>query len=356
MKINAKHIFSSLLLGLFLMAGVSSAQDPQFSQFYNAPLYLNPAFTGNTIQGRVGINYRKQWPGISGAFTSYTLFYDHNLAKIQSGVGLMFVKDQAGSVGLRFTKIAGLYSYKLAVTRKFFVNAGIRASYANYTMDFSKLEFGDQFLRDNPIFSVETFAVEDVSYFDLSTGLIAYGGRFWIGMAIDHLTRPKYSFMGYDAHLPIKYSIHGGYILPLKKTQKGNTVSNLMIAANYKAQGKWDQFDIGAYFKINAYVLGVWYRGIPWLKAYKRGYSNNDAVILSVGYKLQDYLNIGYSYDITISKLGLATKGAHEISIIYEFARAEYKRDARRRKLMVPCAKFANSSYGMTPVKKNKRK
>lgn len=357
MKFKAKYLLSCSLLALHLMPGhYSSAQEPQFSQFYNAPLHLNPAFTGNTIQGRVGANYRKQWPGISGAFTSYTFFYDHNLARIQSGVGLLLIKDKAGSVGLNFTKIGGLYSYKLAVTRKLFVNAGVRASYANYTMDFSKLQFGDQLLRDDPIFSVETFTVQSVSYFDLSTGFIVYGGRYWIGMAVDHLTRPKYSFMGYDARLPIKYSIHGGYILQLKKTEKGKTVRNLMIAANYKAQEKWDQFDIGAYFKIKAYIMGVWYRGIPLFKAYKRGYSNNDAVVLSLGYKVQDYLNIGYSYDITISRLGLVTKGAHEISIIYEFARAEYKRDARRRKFMVPCAKFSNSAYGMTPVKKKRRK
>ncbi|MFM8742085.1 MAG: type IX secretion system membrane protein PorP/SprF, partial [Cytophagales bacterium] len=42
-----------------LVATISvDAQDPQFSQFYAAPLYLNPAFAGSTNQNRVGINYR----------------------------------------------------------------------------------------------------------------------------------------------------------------------------------------------------------------------------------------------------------------------------------------------------------
>jgi len=356
MEFKAKYLFSCSVLSLYLIFGnYSFAQDPQFSQFYNAPLYLNPAFTGNTIQGRFGGNYRKQWQGIPGAFTSYSFFYDHNLSKIQSGVGLLLVQDKAGSVGLRFTKIGGLYSYKLAVNRKLFVNAGVRASYAAYTMDFSFLKFGDQLLRENAFTSVETFATRNVSYFDLSMGFIVYGSQFWIGSSFDHLTRPNYSFMGFDAQLPIKYSIHGGYILQLKKTEKGQTVRNLMIAANYKAQQDWDQFDIGAYFKIYSYVLGIWYRGIPGFKAYQTGYSNNDAVILSVGYIVQDYLSIGYSYDITISKLGLVTKGSHEISIIYEFAQAAYKRDARKRKFMVPCAKMTNNAYGITPAAKKKK-
>ncbi|MBL4656577.1 MAG: PorP/SprF family type IX secretion system membrane protein [Flavobacteriales bacterium] len=356
MEFKAKHLIVCSVLSLYLMLGnYSFAQDPQFSQFYNAPLYLNPAFTGNTIQGRVGGNYRKQWQGIPGAFTSYSFFYDHNLPRIQSGVGLLLVQDKAGSAGLRFTKIGGLYSYKLAVNRKLFVNAGVRASYANYTMDFALLKFGDQLLRDDPFTTVETFAVENVSYFDLSMGFIAYGSRFWLGTSFDHLTKPNYSFMGFDAHLPVKYSIHGGYILPIKKSDNGQTIRDLMITANYKAQQGWDQFDIGAHYKIYSYVLGIWYRGIPGFKAYLPGYSNNDAVILSVGYKVQDYLSIGYSYDITISKLGLVSKGAHEISIIYEFAQAEYKQDARKRQFMVPCSKFTDNAYGMGPMKKKKK-
>ena len=92
-------------------------------------------------------------------------------------------------------------------------------------------------------------------------------------------------------------------------------------------------------------------------KAYKDGYSNNEAVILSIGYKVKDYLSVGYSYDITISELGIGSSlGAHEISIIYEYAQSEYKRDAKRRKFMVPCAKFTKMPYAITPRSKKKKK
>lgn len=346
MKIKVKHLLSYLLLGLYLILGDGvHAQDPQFSQFYNAPLYLNPAFTGNTVQGRFGGNYRKQWSGIPGAFKSTTFFYDHNLPKFQSGLGILLVNDKVGSAALRFNKIGGLYAYKMAITRKLFINVGARASYAAYTMDFFHLRLGDQILRDDPVSSIETFAIENISYLDIGTGFIVYSGRYWIGASFDHLTRPNYSFMGYDAHLPILLSIHGGYIVPVKKSDKGHMSTNLMIAANYKSQMEWNQLDVGAYYKIYSFVVGAWYRGLSGVKAYSQGYSNNDAVILSVGYQAQDYFNIGYSYDITISKLGLVSKGSHEISFVYEFAQASYKRDAKKRKFMVPCAKF-NTSYG----------
>jgi hypothetical protein len=55
-----------LLIVLSLMIGADIfAQDPQFSQYYQAPLYMNPGFTGITPQQRVAINHRIQWPNLA---------------------------------------------------------------------------------------------------------------------------------------------------------------------------------------------------------------------------------------------------------------------------------------------------
>ena len=48
--------------------------------------------------------------------------------------------------------------------------------------------------------------------------------------------------------------------------------------------------------------------------SYRRGFNNSDAVILLLGYDLEKY-KIGYSYDLTVSQLGLSSGGAHEISL-----------------------------------------
>ena len=51
-------------------------QDPQFSQYYQAPLYVNPGFAGITPQQRVVFNHRIQWPGLPQAFATYAASYD----------------------------------------------------------------------------------------------------------------------------------------------------------------------------------------------------------------------------------------------------------------------------------------
>lgn len=85
-------------------------------------------------------------------------------------------------------------------------------------------------------------------------------------------------------------------------------------------------------------IFGIWYRGIPGLKAYQPGYQNNDAIALLIGSEFKN-IKIGYSYNITISTLVSNTTGAHEISIIYNWA-AKDSPPLNQQLRKVPCPKF----------------
>ncbi|MDP6908597.1 MAG: type IX secretion system membrane protein PorP/SprF, partial [Flavobacteriales bacterium] len=63
------------------------AQDPQFTQFYANPLYLNPAFAGSKRCPRVIMNYRNQWPAISGTFVTYSASFDMDINALHGGLG-----------------------------------------------------------------------------------------------------------------------------------------------------------------------------------------------------------------------------------------------------------------------------
>ena len=138
--------------------------------------------------------------------------------------------------------------------------------------------------------------------------------------------------------MPMKFSMHGGWRTTFRTPVIREHPQNLVLAFNYRMQDKYDQLDIGGYFERDPFYVGLWYRGIPLLKRYEPGYGNNDAIAAMVGVIVND-LRIGYSYDITISRLAGQSAGAHEITLGYELAAKHKKRSAAKRRI-VPCAKF----------------
>ncbi|MFN5910373.1 MAG: type IX secretion system membrane protein PorP/SprF, partial [Bacteroidota bacterium] len=66
------------LLALLMLSALSGsfAQDPTFTQFYANPLYLNPAFAGSHGCPRFALNYRNEWPSLTGNYVTYSASYD----------------------------------------------------------------------------------------------------------------------------------------------------------------------------------------------------------------------------------------------------------------------------------------
>jgi hypothetical protein len=60
---------------LGFLFGPLQAQDPVFTQFYAAPVQLNPALTGSTLAPRIALNYRNQWPALN-AYVTYAASYE----------------------------------------------------------------------------------------------------------------------------------------------------------------------------------------------------------------------------------------------------------------------------------------
>ncbi|MBK7428476.1 MAG: PorP/SprF family type IX secretion system membrane protein [Saprospiraceae bacterium] len=100
-------------LGCSCIFQYAKGQDPVFSQFYSAPLQINPAFTGNSHGGMMAINYRNQWPSINQAYVTYALSYDQYVPSLNSGFGVFALADDAGRGLLRTYNLTGLYSYRV---------------------------------------------------------------------------------------------------------------------------------------------------------------------------------------------------------------------------------------------------
>lgn len=322
----------------FLAFGPLTAQDAQFAQFYAVPTYISPAFAGTGLQTRLGLAVRDQWPAFPGAFISTNFALDHFMPDINSGVGLLVTHDKAGSGGLRYTSVAGQYAYEIEIKRKVFLRPALQLGWVNHSVDYSQLVFGDQLARGGDVGTYEYMRGTSVNYADMAGGVLFFTPKYWAGFSFHHLNRPNQSLLGNETRMPIKFSMHGGWRTTFRTPVIRDHPQNLVLAFNYRSQEKYDQFDVGGYFERDPFYVGLWYRGIPLLKRYEPGYANNDAITALVGVIIHD-LRIGYSYDITVSRLAGQAGGAHEITLGYELASSGKKRAMSRRRV-VPCAKF----------------
>ena len=334
-QIYLKRLFGIVLFLVPSLLGFS--QDAQFSQYFKAPLYLNPAFAGTTKQHRLNVNYRNQWPELPKAFASYLFSYDLNVDKYNSGFGLLINTNTAGSAGFRSSSIGYVYSYKIRMG-DWVASPGISFTYGHRDVDFQRLIFGDQLEFNGPTVDDAAQKFEPINYFDFSSGFILYNKSFWFGYSIHHMNEPNFSLIDEYSILPKKHSIHSGITIPLYNGPfKKARISYLAPSVIFKKQGEFTQLDFGSTLVYDPVSFGLWYRGIPFNKNVS-GKIDHDAMIAVVSMKHKT-LEFGYSYDVTLSGLGTATGGAHEISISYLFSTKQIKNNHKPQKF-IPCPAF----------------
>lgn len=319
-----KKILTTLTICLTL-AGVTSAQDPNFSQFFASPITLNPALTGK-FDGvyRFATNYRNQWPTISRAYTTATASLDAGILKDripdydQFGIGIMGFTDRAGDGVLTNNFVGVSLAYHKALDENGYhqLGAGFQGVYSNKRLNTEHLTFLDMltpFGFTNQTTEVFSNKQINISYFDLNAGIFYNGtsngyNNYYIGASMYHINRPKESFTGADYVLNPRVTIQAGGKIPV------GTYNYLHVAGNHSMQAKAHNSMLGAAYSLNVnndeenptnVYLGTWYRF-------------KDALIPYLGLEFGEW-HFGASYDVNTSSLKAASnsRGGVEISLIY---------------------------------------
>lgn len=297
----------------FLSIQQAWSQDPEFSQFYAAPVYTNPAMAGTATcasgnAGRMALNYRNQWPSLPGTFRTFNASYDQHVEKIGGGIGLMATYDRAGAGLLTTTSVSGIYSYVAPLSRRVFIRGGIQATVGNKSIDHTKLRFGDQI---DPIMGFryptqEPLANSSVFFSNFAAGVLVYSSQFYAGFACHNITQPVQSFYSnHDGIIPRRYTFHSGVVIPLdKKRVAQSTISPNVL---FMLQQNFTQLNFGFYANKGDILTGLWYRQTMGT------YGNSDALMVMIGFK-KDNFKFAYSYDITVSSARSAVQGSHEVS------------------------------------------
>lgn len=300
---NIKKIIVLLILFFCVKLSVF-AQDPTFTQFYANPLYLNPAFAGSHGCPRFGLNYRNEWPNLSGNYVTSSFSYDQYAKNLSGGIGLLVTNDQQGKGTIQTSMIGLIYSYHVKVNRKFSLLFGARASWFEKTLDWDKLTFGDM-IDPRKGFIYQTSDVQrggKRGFFDASAGVVGFSKNFFFGFAAHHLNEPNESMIIGDSKLPMRLTGHMGAEIKFGKKSRYKNGTSIMPNIIYQYQQGFQELCLGTYVKHNVFTAGIWFR-------------NKDAFIMSLGINSNNF-KIGYSYDVTVSKLNNGTShGSHEVSL-----------------------------------------
>ncbi len=310
--------FLALLIFATVALGVK-AQDHIFSQFYNAPMYLNPALTGQFDGSfRMNMIYRNQWSSVSGDLTYLSVSADLKLPNGAGGVGLLANSSAEGIASLKKNSLSGVYSY-IVGDERFSASFGVQGGVTNRSLDFSKLVFSDQ-LDPRLGFTGSASQAEqpfndNKYYFDAGAGANFIMGNFMLGGSLLHLNKPDESFTGSKVPTPIRTAAYASYKIDMSGF--GNQSMLLIPSVVYYNQAKAISMSAGMQFKYNGVNAGLWYRTGGDFKA--------DAVVLSFIFDIftnrnkNQKMRLGFSHDAIMNKLNYGnTSGTSEVSVGFE--------------------------------------
>ncbi len=314
-----KQGFTRLALLLALLTGFGSAMamDPVFSQFYAAPIYLNPAFAGSTGCSRLVMNYR-QLRSVEDLHTS-NFSYDAYSERLYGGLGIIVTSDMNNMVMMR-NSIGAVYSYHMRLTGETDLQFGVQASYLRNDISWNNLVFGSDFTNgqtEAPPQDGNTWKHN----VDFAAGVMVFSDRVYGGFAAHHMNRPDISIYeniqdSVTSRLEIKYTGHMGlYFEPWQSGAPGGYEYFISPNLVYQRQGDFSHFSAGIYTGAKPVMAGIWFRHH---RSSTGGVENVNFLAFLAGINMGSY-RIGYSYDYSFSGFSDIMHATHELSLAFRF-------------------------------------
>lgn len=323
---KGKIFITSLIVSSNLLA-----QDPHFTQFYAAPLTINPAYAGKfdgTI--RVMTNFRQQWANLSSPITTSFISVDGNVGPNYDyehntfNLGIQFMNDRTMKGAFRSNYITATGSYNILFNRVGFdsrspglksLGLGYSVTYANRKLDYNSLSFEQQFTSggfDLSLPNGEASLYNMRPFITMGVGLLYTndntdeGSLFEIGVSAFNFNTPQQSILSDEnerlpirlaAHTSFKYALSEYLTMHIKALYQKQAIVEYVLGGISLAKVLGDE-DSG-----KSLGAGLWYR-------------SGDAFSPHVFMELNN-LKIGLNYDITTSQLGRGQSPAksYELSI-----------------------------------------
>jgi type IX secretion system PorP/SprF family membrane protein len=288
-----------ILVSLMTLAGRAGAQyDAQFSHYFLAMGYYNPAFTGMESELSILGLHRRQWVGMPGAPQTTFFHVDMPLAldKVQTAVGATLFTETIGL--FNNSHLSGQFAYK----RTLFggsLSLGAQLGLASISFDGTKVNPGETDEQQQEDEAIPRTLISGTA-FDLNAGIYYTHRRFYLGLAATHLLQPQMEMEeNISTYISRAFNLTGGYNIQLK-----NPLFVLQPSVFMKTDLQSFQTDVTMRVTYNKMFSG----GLSW-----RGYE----AIVMLGASFEN-VEVGYAYDFPTGPLLKASSGSHEVMVRYK--------------------------------------
>jgi type IX secretion system PorP/SprF family membrane protein len=305
----------------FILIGttVHAQQQGQYSQYMMNYYLVNPAAAGTEDYIDFRSGYRNQWSGIEGSPKNYYASIHVPVNKIHGHhrkqrrmvdaypvFGAMFSAQKLSSLTHNTAYLS--YAYHLPLTPTWILSMGANAGMNQITL--GQLEFIDNV--PDPVVG------QSKTNFDMGLGAWLYSDKLFMGISSLQIFQNKVEFSTRSSGQGVlnrHFYLTGGYKIQASQYVKvipslllKHTTTAFQVDINTKVRYK-DVLWGGMSYRNKdamAFLGGV---GIPLTRS-RKGSGHKGS-----GHGNDMYLELGYSYDLGISRLRSYSKGSHEIML-----------------------------------------
>ncbi|HMN06230.1 MAG TPA: type IX secretion system membrane protein PorP/SprF [Flavobacteriales bacterium] len=281
---------------LFACTAMQAQQTSQYTQYVLNMFAINPAVAGSKDCIDVRMGYRQQWVGFQGAPTTGWATINSvlkpkrpkGLHNNRHGIGAFVESDNTGPLG--YTSFQLAYAYHIQMKQDVFLALGFFGGVKQ-----EKFSLGDVYAMDNndpALVNSKSVMV----YPDITPGIWLYGKSTWAGLSIQQMLGNRVDDIGLETRLTRHYIASVGHRYRMSKH------FSVVPSGLFKlSPGSPLAMDLNVMLEYRRKLgLGISYR-------------NQDAVALMIKVPFLKYFTLGYSYDITTSKLRVGGANTHEL-------------------------------------------
>jgi type IX secretion system PorP/SprF family membrane protein len=295
---NKLYIFIVLFFGVQIVYG---QQEATYAQYMFNGLAINPAYAGSHGALETSFLGRFQNVGLPGAPTTQTFSAHAPLNNKRVGMGVLFIHDKISVINQTGVHVS--YAYRLPLnSNKATLSFGIQAGASMYRAAYSQLDLynSSQTGSPDPLLSGDLRSSRP----NIGAGIYYSTKLSYIGISVPSLVNNVFDrgsgVTTITQSLPI--ILNAGHVFTLNPLMKFKP--NFLIKA---INNKPVEIDINGTFLFDE---AIWF-GLS--------YKLSKQLVGLTQFKINDQLQLGYSYTATGGPLKRVELGSHEIMVSYLF-------------------------------------